>query len=108
MKTVPIHVAEDLDETKIRLYRIADNKTGELAEWDDALLRTELQSLMDELEGNLESTAFTQNELLKALQPPDANVTGSTELNAGDFQNFQHKCPRCGFEYDKDAKAEPE
>lgn len=44
---VPVHVAIDLTSEQIRAYRIADNKTNELAEWDMGLLVTELGDLKD-------------------------------------------------------------
>lgn len=45
LETVPVLVAEDLDEEKVRAYRLADNKTAELAEWDDSLLEQELGAI---------------------------------------------------------------
>ncbi len=44
METVPVHVA-DLDEVKARAYRIADNQTATIAEWDMDLLPGELRDL---------------------------------------------------------------
>lgn len=44
MKEVPVHVATGLTPAQLRAYRIADNKTGELAEWDDTLLVQSLRS----------------------------------------------------------------
>ena len=38
-------VADDLTEEQIRAYRLADNKVGEKAEWDLALLDTELAEI---------------------------------------------------------------
>ena len=43
--TVPCVVADDLTEEQIRAYRLADNKVGEKAEWDLALLDTELAEI---------------------------------------------------------------
>ena len=31
---IPVHVAVDLSPEQVKAYRISDNKTGELAEWD--------------------------------------------------------------------------
>ena len=38
LKKVPVHVAAGLSPEEVRAYRLADNKTGELAEWDYDLL----------------------------------------------------------------------
>lgn len=45
--TVPVVVADDLTEDQVKAYRLSDNKTGELAEWDTALLGEELAELAD-------------------------------------------------------------
>ena len=45
--TVPVVVASNLSDEQVRAYRLADNKTGELAEWDFKLLDTELQDILD-------------------------------------------------------------
>ena len=42
---MPVHVANDLTPEQIKAYRIADNKTAELAEWDLELLPIELAEL---------------------------------------------------------------
>ena len=47
LKKVPVHVATDLTAEQIRAYRIADNKTNELAEWNLDLLSIELAELSD-------------------------------------------------------------
>lgn len=43
--TVPVHVAKELSPEQIRAYRLADNKTAELAGWDDDLLAQEIVAL---------------------------------------------------------------
>lgn len=43
---VPVHVAH-LSEDQARAFRIADNKLGELADWDYELLSLELEKLED-------------------------------------------------------------
>lgn len=45
LASVPCIVADDLTPEQIKAFRIADNKTGELAEWDFDLLERELAEL---------------------------------------------------------------
>ena len=47
MKTVPCIIADDLSEEQIKAFRLADNKVGELAEWDFDLLGEELDGIFD-------------------------------------------------------------
>jgi len=42
---VPVHVAKDLSPEQIKAYRIADNQTASIAEWDFDLLPVELKDL---------------------------------------------------------------
>ena len=45
LKKVPVHVMEGASAEQIKAYRIADNRTGEEAEWDKALLHLEISEL---------------------------------------------------------------
>lgn len=47
LKTVPCIIADDLSEEQIKAFRLADNKVGELAEWDFDLLGEELDGIFD-------------------------------------------------------------
>lgn len=47
MDEVPCVIASDLTDEQIKALRLADNKVGELAEWDKALLNIELDELLD-------------------------------------------------------------
>jgi hypothetical protein len=61
-------VATDLTPEQIRAYRIADNKTNELAEWNMELLPIELGELKDAgIDWSL--LGFDQDELAKLLDP---------------------------------------
>lgn len=44
---VPTIVVTDLNEEQITAYRIADNKTNELSQWDDSKLRAELDKIQE-------------------------------------------------------------
>lgn len=42
MKKVPVIVADDLTQNEVKAFRLADNKVGELAQWDLEALENEL------------------------------------------------------------------
>ncbi|GHT30879.1 methyltransferase [Planctomycetales bacterium] len=73
LKKVPVHTATDLSPEQVKAYRIADNKTGELAEWDLTILPIELTELQDS-GFDLHSLAFNDRELNQLL---------TAELNEG-------------------------
>ena len=45
MKEVPCIMADDLSPEQIKAFRLADNKVGELAEWDFDFLKEELEDI---------------------------------------------------------------
>lgn len=57
MKEVPVVVADTLTPEQVKAYRLADNKTGELAGWDFSLLDRELSEL-DDMEIDLTEFGF--------------------------------------------------
>ena len=54
MEEVPCVVADDLTEAQIKAFRIADNRVAEYAEWDEELLKIELDEL-EEMDFDLDS-----------------------------------------------------
>jgi ParB-like chromosome segregation protein Spo0J len=65
---VPVHVAKDLTPEKAKAYRIADNATNELAQWDKQLLPLELADLQS-VGFDLGLLGFGEDELAKYFQP---------------------------------------
>ncbi|HEM6243411.1 TPA: ParB N-terminal domain-containing protein [Streptococcus suis] len=53
LQTVPVIVADDLTQEQIKAFRLADNKTAEIADWDFELLMDELSEI-----SNLDMTLF--------------------------------------------------
>lgn len=45
LEAVPCVIADDLSEEQIKAFRLADNKTAELAEWDFDLLEDEILNI---------------------------------------------------------------
>lgn len=65
---VPVHVATDLSEAQIKAYRIADNQTATIAQWDYELLPLELADLQA-MNFDLDLLGFAQDELANLLNP---------------------------------------
>jgi site-specific DNA-methyltransferase (adenine-specific) len=69
METVPVHVAKGLTPEQARAYRIADNQTATLSQWDDDKLPLELLELQT-ADFDLSLTGFSAEELEALLAPP--------------------------------------
>jgi len=68
LEKVPVHVAEDLTPAQIKAYRLADNQTASIADWNYELLPIELGDLK-EMNFDLNLLGFDQDELSKLLDP---------------------------------------
>jgi len=76
---VPCIVADDINEEQLKAFRLVDNKTAELADWDDEKLKGELELLtMDMIQFGFEDLEevfdrevleddFDENEEVKRL-----------------------------------------
>jgi hypothetical protein len=73
LKTVPVHVAKDLTPEQVRALRVADNKTAEFAQWDDAKLADELAEILAGL-GSIAATGFSQSEFDALVMQASAEV----------------------------------
>jgi site-specific DNA-methyltransferase (adenine-specific) len=78
LEKVPVHVAKELTPEQIKAFRIADNKTGEIAEWDYNLLPIELSELQD-ANFDLSLLGFDTSELDKLLNGDDVVTEGMTD-----------------------------
>jgi hypothetical protein len=78
---------------------IADNRLALNAGWDEEMLKLELQELIDQ-DYDLEVLGFDESELGKFWEEVEPESNPSKEINPEDFSNFDHECPKCGFEFD--------
>lgn len=67
---VPCIVADDLTPEQIKAFRLADNRTGEYAKWDDALL-ADIMTDLNASGYNLGLTGFTDDEIADILAYSD-------------------------------------
>ena len=52
IEKVPCIIADDLNEDKIKAFRLADNKVSEFSEWNRELLKKELNELFEKYDMN--------------------------------------------------------
>jgi ParB-like chromosome segregation protein Spo0J len=111
---VPVHVAKDLTPEQSKAYRIADNQTADLAEWDYDILPIELADLMD-AGFDMDLLGFDEKELTQLLnaevnqgncdpdeipEPPDEPITQLGDLWI--LGNHRLLCGDAGSEADLD------
>lgn len=99
---MPCVRAENLTEKQIKQYRILDNKLNE-SEYDLANLKSELDSIWD---FNIWDLEISVNELFPEFETPEFDENEfwwksfeNKEIEEDDLWWFQHKCPKCWFEF---------
>ena len=97
---VPTIELKHLTKTQKKANILADNRLALNSGWDNDLLALELGELSDD-GFNLDLLGFDDTELnfneedqeiKEQISPDDFKEVGETDLD--------HKCPKCGFEYD--------
>jgi len=65
---LPVHIAKDLSPEQAKAYRLADNQTNTLSDWDYALLLNELVELQH-VDFDLDLIGFTPDDLARIMNP---------------------------------------
>ena len=91
MSKVPVVVADDLTDEQIREYRLADNKTAELSEWDFGKLQEEMDALKD-----VDMSVFGFEAADAAF---DDLVADKSESEYDDSEDETVTCPNCGLTF---------
>ena len=105
LKKVPCVVADDLTEEQITAYRLVDNKTQELSNWDFAKLISELRELTDSIDMTLFGFGAIDgdddDDDGETTSAPGQKVKSGQELSLDDFddEQFTCTCPSCGFRF---------
>jgi len=90
-------VADDLDESQWKSYAIADNRTSDLSEWDEAILEELAQDVsLDDW--------FTPEEMAgwEVEDVPDFEPVGEDEqgrLDQIEPKEIECVCPNCGHQF---------
>lgn len=95
-ETVPVIKADDLTDEQVRAFRLADNKTGELASWD-------LEKLEEELSGiSIDMAQFGFEDLEKELtdygveEVETPSVPDEPKAKLGDLYQLGEHLLMCG------------
>lgn len=81
LETVPCIVADDLTPEQIKAFRLADNKTAEMAGWDFPMLEVELSGIeFDMAEFGFDNITGMIDDLL------ENNYSGYGEIKSGRFE----------------------
>ncbi len=96
LEEVPVIVADDLSEEKVKAFRLADNKVSELATWDMEALSMELSEISNlELNFDMSEFGFEELEEIKeVVEDENFDVTPPEEPTAklGDiYQLGRHR-----------------
>lgn len=91
------------NEPKSLAANVAANKHG--GEWDLPALE-QIMLTLDENNVDLSLTGFGEEEIADLFdwKTPVELENKSGELDLNEFSNFEHQCPKCGFEWNDTAK----
>lgn len=102
LKDIPVVLADELTDAQVKAFRILANQSANWANWDDDLLRLELEDLK-ELDYNIELTGLDMSYIDKLLEDNHVELAGegTSEISVNDFseEKFKHECPRCKFKF---------
>jgi ParB-like chromosome segregation protein Spo0J len=101
IEEVPVMIARGWSEAQRRAYVLADNKIALNSGWDMEMLKVELQDV-GKMSFDLDLIGFSIGEMAAFFDEPtgnDGSETSSKEIDP-DAYALDHKCPKCGFEFD--------
>lgn len=101
LETVPVIVADDLTPEQVKAFRLADNKVGEIATWNDEMLAIELGELaeidfdMTEFGFEIEEEQAEENQDVRE-DDFDGEVIEETTVKTGDIYQLGRHRLSCG------------
>jgi len=102
--TIPVIQVTGLSDAQKVAYRLAHNKLTMNTGFDPDMLKLDFEFLQDS-EFDLGLTGFGELELSflddeqeEEINEPYSPKSSTKEVNVDEFE-FDHKCPKCGFQY---------
>lgn len=105
LQEVPCVIADDLSPAQIKAFRIADNKVSEYAQWDEDMLKVELEELeemdfdLDELNIDYSDFDLDIGEDIEEIEPEEVEVPEVPEepkAKLGDIYQLGNHRLMCG------------
>lgn len=97
IEKVPCVVADDLTPEQVQAFRLADNKVGELASWDDDKLAEEFAALAGIID--LEQFGFNADDF-QSDDELESEFNGGNAPGAKEKASKIMRCPNCGQEFE--------
>ena len=86
MTEVPVALADELTDAQVKAFRLLANKSANWAQWDEDLLKLELQDLQD-MAYDIELTGFSTDELEKTMY----GDVDTTPIDDGDEKGIDYE-----------------
>ena len=97
LKKVPVIIADDLTDEQANALRLVDNKTGELADWDFARLKDELDKLPSTID--MSAFDFDMEEIDSEVRKLIDDDTNTTEDEAPEVDEENEPVTKLGDIY---------
>ena len=99
MDKVPVVVADNLSPEQVKAYRLADNKTGELTDWDTKKFDEELQDILD-----IDMTDFGFDEDIEFSPADEIDTRLDEKVDDDQKKLIRVECPDCGKVFTVDSQ----
>jgi ParB-like chromosome segregation protein Spo0J len=100
LKQVPAIRLGHLTDLQRKAYILADNKIALNSGWDYELLKIEIEDL-DSNDYQLDILGFSLEEIEQITVGEQMKQDSPDDFKDVDEADLEHKCPKCGFEFDE-------
>ena len=105
METVPVVLADEWTEAQVKAFRLAVNKSAELAEWDAAMLKLEVEDLK-EMDFDMDLIGFDAEEISNLEDTDYGHIDDLMEEALGEGSSYNEQSDIFGvtFNFQREQK----
>ncbi len=93
-------IVSDLESAELAALAIADNRTAELADWDNHALMSMLAAMPKDMVRDAGFSEEDMNDLIARTADPEP-----PSFSEGSEEECDNRCPKCSYEWDGDPRA---